>query len=130
MKKKYTTEIFANNFKSVISDFFGVNASKAKYIISPVYDPKKSETGEDSTFRLIVLSDKNIKGKKIGFEDALSILTAFESHYPTKIEVTRVESDSSDTFEIKCSTRIRKPSAIANIEAKYAPFVVNTEFVN
>jgi hypothetical protein len=129
MRKKYTLETFATNFKSIIADSFGIDASKAKYIISPVYDPKKSETGEDGAFRIIVLSEENIGGKKIGFDDTLSILTAFESRFPTKIEVSKVDAESSEIIEIRCSTRVRKPSAIANIESKYAPFVVKKETV-
>ncbi len=129
MRKKYTLETFATNFKSIIADSFGIDASKAKYIISPVYDPKKSETGEDGTFRIIVLSEENIGGKKIGFDDTLSILTAFESRFPTKIEVSKVDAESSEIIEIRCSTRVRNPSAIANIESKYAPFVVKKETV-
>ena len=46
----------------------------------------------------------------------------------TKIEVIGVDAEASSIIEIKCSTRVRKPSAIANIDSKYAPFsFVNTE---
>ena len=124
MKKKYDSTTFFNNFKDIISGSFGVDASLAKYIIIPVYDPKKSETGEDGAFRLIILSEDNIGGKGISFDDTLSILTAFEPHYPTKIEISRVDSEDNPLFEIKCSTRVRKPSAIANIDSQYAPFSV------
>ena len=57
MKTKYDSTTFFNNFKDIISGSFGVDASLAKYIITPVYDPKKSETGEDGAFRLIILSE-------------------------------------------------------------------------
>ena len=125
MKIKYDSTTFRNNFISIIYDCFGTDASLAKYIITPIYDSKKSETGEDGAFRLIILSEDNISGKRIGFDDTLNILTSFESHYPTKIEVSRVDSDDSPLFEIKCSTRVRKPSAIANIDSPYAPFSVS-----
>lgn len=124
MKKKYDSTTFFNNFKDIISGSFGVDASLAKYIIIPVYDPKKSETGEDGAFRLIILSEDNIGGKRISFDDTLSILTAFEPHYPTKIEISRIDLDNNPLFEIKCSTRVRKPSAIANIDSRYAPFLI------
>ena len=71
------------------------------------------------------LSENNIGGRTISFEDTIHILTAFESHYPTKIEIAKVADEAPDLFEIKCSTRIRKPSAIANIEQAYAPFVIS-----
>ena len=127
MKTKYDSTAFLNNFKGIISDCFGADAASAKYIITPVYDPKKNETGEDSAFRLIILSESNIGGKRMRFDDALSILTAFEPHYPTKIEISRIESGDIPLFEIKCSTRVRKPSAIANIDSKYAPFSITQE---
>ena len=124
MKIKYNSTTFRDNFKDIISDCFRLDATLAKYIITPVYDPTKSETGEDSTFRLIILSEDNIGEKIIGFDDALSILTSFEPHYPTKIEISKVCSDDNSLFKIKCSTRVRKPSAIANIESRYAPFAI------
>ncbi len=126
MKIKYDTNTFLDNFKGVISDCFGEDASLAKFIITPMYDPGKTETGEDSAFRLIILSEDNIGGKKIGFDDTFEILTSFEPHFPTKIEVLRIESNDSLLFEIKCSTRVRRPSAIANIDSKYAPFSIDS----
>lgn len=125
MKIKYDINSFIDNFKKIVKDAFGVDAAEAKYSIKPIYDPKKSETGEDSVFRLVILSENNVGGRIINFEDTISILTAFESHYPTKIEITKVSDEASDHFEIKCSTRIRKPSAIANIEKTYAPFAIS-----
>ena len=125
MKKEYDSITFLNNFKTILSDCFGTDASIAKYIITPIYDPRKSETGEDSAFRLIILSEDNIGDRIISFADTLCILTSFEPHYPTKIEVSRVDSDEVPLFEIKCSTRVRKPSAIANIDLPYAPFSIS-----
>lgn len=125
MKSKFDINSFINNFKKIIRDTFGVDAMEANYTITPIYDPKKSETGEDSVFRLIILSEKNIGGKILSFDDTISILTAFESHYPTKIEIAKVSDKTANIFEIKCSTRIRKPSSIANIENPYMPFTVS-----
>lgn len=120
---KYDTTIFRNNFTKGMNDFYGVEAVEARYVITPVFDPTKYETGEDSAFRLIILSEENIGGKKIGFEDAMDILCSFAPLFPTKVEIGRLPSESGLIFELKCSTRIRKPSAIANIESEYAPFV-------
>ena len=125
MKSKYDINSFVDNFKKIIKDTFDADATEAKYTIKPIYDPQKSETGEDSVFRLVILSDNNIGNKKLDFGDTINILTAFESHYPTKIEIAKAADEAADLFEIKCSTRIRKPSAIANIEQAYAPFVIS-----
>jgi len=124
MKNKYDKNLFVDNFKKIVNDTFGVDATEAKYTIKPIHDPQKSETGEDSVFRLVILSENNIGGKMISFDDTISILTAFESHYPTKIEISKVSEAVPVLFEIRCSTRVRKASAIANIEKAYAPFVV------
>ncbi|MCR5689225.1 MAG: hypothetical protein K6G71_03160 [Clostridiales bacterium] len=124
MKAKYDPSVFRANFSGIILNSFGIDASLAKYSIIPVYNPDKGETGEDSVYRLVFLSEDNIGGKKSSFDDALSILTAFESHYPTKIELSKIDSSDTPPFEIKCSTRGRKPSAIAGIDRKYAPFTI------
>ena len=116
---------FRNNFTKIINDFYGVEASQASYTITPVFNPAKYETGEDSAFRLIILSEENIGGKKIGFEDTMDILCSFAPLFPTKVEIGRLLSEEEPVFELKCSTRVRKPSAIANIETEYAPFVIS-----
>ncbi len=120
--KKYDKSVFIENFKKIMLDKFGVEAETVKYIIEPIYDSSKNESGEDSVFRLVLLSDENIGNKSIDFKHTTDILTAFDPMIPTKIEITNYK-DSSE-FKIKCSTRVRKPSAIANIEKEYAPFAV------
>lgn len=122
MKTPYDSSSFRKNFEAILSDRFEADASSASFVIVPQYDPNKSETGEDSAFRLILLSEKNIGERKLSFEDAVAILTAFEPHYPTKIEITKNSSAPSALFELKCCTRVRKPSAIADIASPYAPF--------
>ena len=122
---KYDATTFQNNFSKIINDFYGENAAEASYVITPVFNPSKYETGEDSAFRLIILSEENIGGKSLGFEDALDIMCSFSPLFPTKVEIVRLPSESGAVFELKCSTRIRKPSAIANIETEYAPFVIS-----
>ena len=118
----YDKNVFIKNFKKIMLDKFGVEAETVKYIIEPIYDPSKNESGEDSVFRLVFLSDENIGNKSIDYKHTTDILTAFEPMIPTKIVVSN-EKDSS-VFKIKCSTRVRKPSAIADIEKEYAPFSV------
>lgn len=118
--KKYDKSVFIENFKKIMLDKFGVEAENVKYIIEPIYDSSKNESGEDSVFRLVLLSDENIGNKSIDFKRTTDILTAFDPMIPTKIEITNYK-DSSE-FKIKCSTRVRKPSAISGIENEYAPF--------
>lgn len=124
MTIKYDINTFTDNFKKIIKDSFGAEATDAHYVIIPAYDPKKSETGEDSVFRLVVLAEDNIGGKELSFSDTVSILTSFEFHYPTKIIISPKTSEINDVFEIICSTRVRKPSEISNIENQYAPFEI------
>ena len=124
MKDKYDINSFISNFKDIIMDAYGVDAINANYVINPVYDSSKNETGEDSVFRLVILSEKNIGDKKLSFDDTVCILTAFEAHYPTKIIISEYSSERNNIFEIFCSTRVRKPSAISNIYNRYAPFEI------
>lgn len=124
MKIHYDVNSFVENFRKIVMDAFGVNASEANYIITPNYDPMKYETGEDSVFRLVILSEDNIGGRKFNFDDAVSVMTAFEAYYPTKVVITAINEEEPNLFEIKCSTRVRKSSVIAGIEKDYAPFVL------
>ena len=122
---KYDVSRFLSNFRNIIQDYYDEDASQASFVITPMYDSEKFETGEDSAFRLIILSEENISGKRISFEDAGDILCSFAPLFPTEIEVRRIAADDLGLFELRCSTRVRKPSAIANITSEYAPFTIS-----
>ena len=124
-KIKYDKDVFVENFKAIISDSFNVDAVNARFIIKPNYDSTKSESGEDSVFRMVVLSEDNVGNKILSFEDAVEVLTMFSPHFPTRVSISKEpEKDGATMFILKCSTRVRKPSAIANIGCKYAPFIL------
>ena len=124
-KIKYDKEVFVENFKTIIADSFNEDAINANFVIKPDYDPTKSESGEDSVFRMVILSDENVGNKKLSFEDTVDVLTMFSPHFPTRVSVSKEsEKEDTTTFILNCSTRVRKPSAIANIECKYAPFIL------
>ncbi len=122
--KQYDKNTFITNFNKIIEDHFEVKAEDAKYIIKPNYDPSKSESGEDSVFRMVILSDDNIGNKTIGYEDTVDVLTMFSPHFPTKVVISKEPKEDEIVFIVDCSTRVRKPSAIANIENGYSPFTV------
>lgn len=120
--KKYDKSVFIENFKKIMLDKFGVEAENAKYIIEPIYDSLKSESGEDSVFRMVILSDDNIGNKVIDYKTTIDILTIFNPHFPTRITISKSNVNEELNFIIKCRTRVRKPSAISGIENEYAPF--------
>ena len=130
-KNKYNTATFVDNFKAFINDKFNIDAEKEKFIIKPNYIPHRAESGEDSVFRLVILSDDNISEKLFDFEDIITILTTFEPHYPTKIEFSRINDSESNIFLLVCSTRLRKLSTITSTETQYAPFcLMNSQISN
>lgn len=122
----FTNDDFIKHFDRIIKDEFNCAASNSKFIILPDYNPSKSSTAEDDMFRMVILSENNVGGKIIDYQTACEVLTIFSPHYPTKIIIKR-NGDMSDTFEIICSTRLRKPSESANGSSAYFPFVVSEQ---
>ena len=82
----------------------------------------------DDMFRLTVLSDENIGGKIISLNDIVEVLSCMSPLVPTQIKVRALgEIDNKTVFELLTSTRIRKPSQLANIDTGHPPFKAITE---
>ena len=122
-RNTFTKDDFIRRFDKIIKDEFGRVASDSKFIIVPNYDSNESSTSEDEVFRMVILSEDNVGGKTVDYQTACDVLTIFSPHYPTKI-IVKSSNDMTDTFEIICSTKLRKPSEIANISPGYSPFAV------
>ena len=95
-------------------------------MLIPEYDEHKSSNGKDDMFQMIALSDNNIKDRLLKFENVGVILSCMSPHVPTqiKVKVSELSSEQNIVFDLITSTRIRKPSELANIETGHPPFKV------
>jgi hypothetical protein len=119
--REMSEEIFRNNLVTTINEF-DYNATP-KFKITPVYDSSKMPNGDDDYFRLVVLSDDNIGGKILSLNDTVEVLSCFSPLVPTQIKVIyHGDKDGISLFELLTSTRIRKPSQLANIDTGHPPF--------
>lgn len=119
--KEFNEEVFRTNLLSVLSEF-NYNGTP-KFIITPAYNPNIMPNGEDDYFRLVILGKENIAGKILSLETTTEVLSCFKPLCPTQIKVKFIEEkDGVSMFELLTSTRVRKPSQVANIETGHPPF--------
>jgi hypothetical protein len=119
--RKMNEEIFKNNLMATINEF-DYHATP-KFKITPVYDSNKMPYGDDDCFRLVVLGEDNIGGKILSLNDTVEVLSCFSPHVPTQIKVVyHGDKDGISLFELLTSTRVRKPSQLANIDTGQPPF--------
>ena len=55
MKKEYNAVTFSDKLRRIMQEHFDTDATSAQYKIIPDFNPEKTETSEDSAFRLIIL---------------------------------------------------------------------------
>ena len=121
MLKEMNEVIFKNNLLATLNEFDYTATPKFK--ITPVYNPNKLPSGGDDYFRLVILGEDNIGGKILSLNDTVEVLSCCSPHVPTQIKVIyHGDKDGISLFELLTSTRIRKPSQLANIETGHPPF--------
>lgn len=123
MKKfrEMNKDIFRDNLLKTLSEF--KYDGKPKFKIIPKYDPNKIPYGDDDYFRLVILGDDNIGGKILSLNDTVEVLACMSPFAPTQIKVRYIdEQDGVAVFELETSTRVRKPSQLANIDTGHPPF--------
>ena len=121
VSREMNKEIFKNNLLATLSEF-EYNATP-KFKITPMNDTNKGSCGDDDFFRLVILNEDNIGGKNLSLDDTVEVLACFSPHVPTQIKVKYLgDEDRISLFELETSTRIRKPSQLANIDTGHPPF--------
>lgn len=119
--KEMNEVIFRNNLLETLNEFD--YKANPKFKITPVYDPNKLPSGDDDYFRLVILGEDNIGGKILSLDDTVDVLSCCSPYVPTQIKVLfHGDKDGISLFELLTSTRIRKPSQLANIETGHPPF--------
>lgn len=124
--KEMSKEIFRNNLMMSISELMGsedINEDSIRILITPVYENGKSLTAQDNIMRLILLSDENIKDKKLTVQQTVDLLAGFQPLVPLWIDVSVKQINKDETIILlETSVRCRKPSLLRNVESGHPPF--------
>ena len=128
MKKttEMNKEIFRANLLMAISEVLGTDSfdeEKLRIAITPVHEEGKPLHAKDDIMRLILLSDENIKGKRLSVKQTVDLLAGFEPFVPIWVNVSleRIEEDNIYIM-LESSLRCRKPSLLRNAESGHPPF--------
>ena len=120
--REMNADIFRANLIATLLEL-GYTGSNPYFKITPVYIQDKMPYMYDDMFRLTVLSDENIGRKIISLNDTVEVISCMSPLVPTQIKVKALgEIDNQTVFELLTSTRIRKPSQLANIDTGHPPF--------
>lgn len=124
--REMNKEIFQNNLVMTLKEIFSdeeLNLENIRFKISPVEEKGKGYDAKDDIMRLVLLSEKNIGGRFLLFDSAVSMLTSFVPFVPIWINVSfQKKEDEVYFFELETSYRIRKPSLLRNVETGHPPF--------
>ncbi len=125
--REMNTAIFRANLLATLIEL-GYDGDAPYFRITPVYDQSKAPCMYDDMFRLEVLGEENIGGKIIPLDDTVEVLSCMSPLVPTQIKVKYLgKIENKTVFELLTSTRIRKPSQLANIDTGHPPFKAITE---
>ena len=89
--KEMNKEIFRQNMLMAISEVLvsqSFNEEDLKIAIKPVHEEGKPLLAKDDIMRLILLSDKNIKDRRLNVKQAVDLLASFEPFVPIWINVS------------------------------------------
>ncbi len=126
MKKcrEMTPEIFRNNLLSALAEMdIGINEPLFRIIRVEKKDSCSDNYG--SVFDMIVLSEHNIKDKLLSLDEVVSLLSGLSPYVPTQVKIKKgCENDGRVEIELYTSTRVCRPSQLANIDTGHPPFKV------
>lgn len=124
--KEMNKEIFRQNMLMSISEVLvsqSFNEEDLKIAIKPVHEEGKPLLAKDDIMRLILLSDKNIKDRRLNVKQAVDLLASFEPFVPIWINVSLERIEEGKIYILlESSLRCRKPSELRNIESGHPPF--------
>lgn len=124
--REMNKEIFKKNLVMTLKEILPdeeLNPENIKLTISPVEEKDKGYDAKDDIMRLVLLNEKNVGGRFLSFDSAVSMLTSFVPLVPIWINVSfQKKEDETYYFELETSYRIRKPSLLRNVETGHPPF--------
>ena len=124
--REMNKEIFKKNLVMTLKEILPdeeLNPEDIRLTISPVEEKDKGYDAKDDIMRLVLLNEKNVGGRFLSFDSAVSMLTSFVPLVPIWINVSfQKKEDETYYFELETSYRIRKPSLLRNIETGHPPF--------
>lgn len=124
--KQMNKEIFGENLQKTIEEISekkGLKFTDSKFVIEPVREEDKPLNGADEMMRLNILSEENIRNKRLTLDNAVNILCGLQPLVPIWIDVHFVEmNENTAIFKLRCSLRFRKPTLLRYVETGHAPF--------
>lgn len=121
-----TKQQFHENLLATLNEVLPDNLASEKasrFVITPVYEQNVKHTSVDDYLRLALLTNKNIKDRLFDSESLVTFLSGPNSLFPLWINVIPKEHTGDyNLFELKISTRFRKPSELKNRETGHPPF--------
>ena len=122
--REMTPEIFRNNLLSALSEMdIGNNEPVFKIIRVEKKDAYSDNYG--SVFDMVILSEHNIKDRILLLDDVVDLLTNLSPYVPTQVKIKKgCEHDGKIELELYTSTRVCRPSQLANIDTGHPPFKV------
>lgn len=119
-------EIFRRNLIMAIGEVLGFqnfDEENLRIAITPVHEEGKPLLAKDDIMRLILLSDKNIKDRRLNVKQAVDLLASFEPFVPIWINVSLERIEEGKIYILlESSLRCRKPSLLRNAESGHPPF--------
>ncbi|MBP1536003.1 MAG: hypothetical protein IK999_18070 [Ruminococcus sp.] len=126
MKKcrEMTPEIFRNNLLSALAEM-DIGSYEPLFRIIRVEKKDVCSDNYGDVFDMIVLSEQNIKDRLLSLDDVVYLLSGLTPYFPTQIKIKKVcEHDGRVELELYTSTRVCRPSQLANIDTGHPPFKV------
>lgn len=95
-----------------------------RFRITPNPEPDKNHNSTDDFMRLVMYTDKNIKGKEFSLDTTILMLSAApHSRYPLWINISMIMENEKDIiFDAEISLRFRLPKILSNQESGHPPF--------
>lgn len=124
--REMNKSIFRQNLLLSIKDVLDVEMVCEEEIgieIVPVFEKDKPLMAQDEIMRLVILSDKNIKGKILTIDQTVNLLAGSQPLVPIWIDVSfKGKVSNLIIIVLETSLRMRKPSLLRNAESGHPPF--------
>ena len=124
--REMNKSIFHDNLMLTINEIIDnkkIDEKNIRFKIIPVYEKDKSFNGTDDLMRLVALSEKNVRNRKLTVDETVNLVACKSPLVPIWINISfnRMEEEKF-IFNFETSLRFRKPSLLRNAETGHAPF--------
>ncbi|EEQ3931354.1 TPA: hypothetical protein J1442_004811 [Escherichia coli] len=119
--------IFERNFMSSVHDLTGGNVrlDDIFFLVNPISEINKKYNTRDEYLRRWLLSDENLNGRRMSFNEVVLLLTGMEPYFPFWIKIYPMKrTETLNIIELDVSLRFRSPKVILSQGLIYPPFII------